>query len=453
MHLTEDTVEKLLKGQLAGEEKDQAVQHLLSQCPECIQLAHTVAARFGMAYLAGRFRKSKPQRGEPKKEDPVFEKLKGLGPEVRAKLVNERLVAAGQWASLQKHPQARRLAIIAADPVMHTWGLYDRLLDAAREIAPASPERGIEIAFLALAVADQLDPQQYGEARIVDLKAAATAVLGNCKRVAEDFEGARTDLEQALALLQEGTGDPLERANVLSLQGSWNVDLGFFEAGEKLFVQAIQIYEEAGETRLIGRTMLKQATAVGYVDPERAVSILDEATDYINSITEPLLELCMRHSLAVFLNDAGRTQEAIGVLEDSRGLYKQFPNPLFQLRLRWLEGRINRSLQNLREAEETFERVAADFLERGLSQAYLLCSIDLAEVVHAQGDRTRTLQICMSLYRALESWHMHNEGLSVMLLFVNAIREDTVQQQAFLNLARYIRRAWHLPQRVEDPVH
>ena len=452
MHLTEATVEKLLRRQLAGEERDEAVRHLLSQCPECMELAHRVAERFGMAYLAGRFRKPKPHT-EPKRDDPVFEKLKGLGADVRAKLINERLVAVGQWASLEKHPQARRLAIIAADPAMHTWGLYDRLLDAAREIVPAFPEKGVEIALLALAVADELDPQQYGEARIVDFQAAATAVLGNSKRIAEDFEGSRTDLECALAMLQEGTGDPLERANVLSLQGSWHVDLGFFEAGENLFEQAIKIYEEAGEMHLIGRTLISKATAVGYLDPDRAVSILDEATDYINSITEPLLELCMRHSLAVFLNDAGRTQEAIGVLEDSRGLYKQFPNRLYQLRLRWLEGRLNRSLQHLREAEETFERVAADFLERGLSQEYLLCSIDLAEVVYAQGDRTRTLQICTSLHRALESRHMHSEGLSVMILFVKAIREDTVQQQAFLDLARYMRKAWYLPQGIEDLVH
>lgn len=452
MHLTEDTAEKLLKGQLSGEERDDAVRHLLSHCPECIQLAQTVAERFGMAYLAGRFRKPKPRKSEPKKEDPDLEKLKGLGAEERARLIDERLVAAGQWASLQKHPQARRLAIIAADPAMHTWGLYDRLLDAAREIAPASPEQGIEIALLALAVADELNPQRYEEARIVDFKAAATAVLGNCKRIAEDFGGSRTDLERALAMLQDGTGDPLERANVLSLQGSWHVDLGFFEAGENFFEQAIKIYEEAGEMHMIGRTLINKATAVGYTDPDRAVSILDEATDYINSITEPLLELCMRHSLALFLNDAGRTQEAIGVLEDSRGLYKQFPNRLYQLRLRWLEGRINRSLRHLREAEETFERVAADFLERGLPQEYLLCSIDLAEVVYAQGDRTRTLQICTSLYRALESWHMHNEGLSVMLLLVNAIREGTVQEQAFVDLSRYMRKAWYLPQGKEDLV-
>jgi hypothetical protein len=46
MHLTEATVEKLLKGQLAGEERRNS-ETPVSHCPECIQLAHTVAERFG----------------------------------------------------------------------------------------------------------------------------------------------------------------------------------------------------------------------------------------------------------------------------------------------------------------------------------------------------------------------------------------------------------------------
>jgi len=453
MHLTQDVVERLLAEQLTQEERNEAVRHLLSRCAECIQLARTVAKRFGMVYSGGRFRKAKPKKSELKKYDPIFEKLQGLDLDARSKLIHERLIAAGQWASLQKHPQARRLTLISSDPSLHTWGLYDRLLDAAREIAPAHPEKGIEIAILARAVADELEAQRYGATRIVDFQAAALAVLGNCKRIAEDFEGARADLEQALAMLQEGTGDPLEKANVLSLQGSWKVDLGFFEEGERLFRRVIRIYEKVGDERMVGRTLIKQATAVGYVEPDRAVGILDEASGFINSITDPLLELCMRHSLALYLNEAGRTQEAVGVLEDSRGLYKQFPNRLFQLRLHWLEGKINRSLCNLREAEETFERVAADFLEKGFPQEYLLCSIDLAEVVYAQGDRTRTLQICSSLYRSLESWHMHQEGLAVMVLFVNSVREDALQQEAFLHLARYMRKAWHLPQGMEAQVH
>jgi tetratricopeptide (TPR) repeat protein len=291
-----------------------------------------------------------------------------------------------------------------------------------------------------------LDQDVYGEALIADFKAGAIAVRGNCKRVAEDFEGARADLETAWEFLELGTGDVLERANVLSLRGSWNIDLGFFKEAEELLERAINIYKQAADDSMVGRTMVKQAEAIGYHDPERAIPILEEASDYINSIKEPMIELCMRHALAWCLNDAGQVQEAVGVLEDSRGLYRKLRNRAIQFRLHWLEGRINRNLGNLREAEEIFERTATDFLERGLPQEYLLCSVDLAGVVYEQGDRSRTLQICNSLYRSLESWHMHTEGLAVFLLFITSLKEDAVQAKAFEDLARYIRQAWYLPQ-------
>lgn len=224
------------------------------------------------------------------------------------------------------------------------------------------------------------------------------------------------------------------------------MDLGFFKEAEELLERAINIYKQAADDSMVGRTMVKQAEAIGYQVPERAIPILEEASGYVNSIKEPLIELCMRHALAWFLNDAGQTQEALGVLEDSRGLYRKFRNRSIQFRLHWLEGRINCGLGNLREAEEIFERTATDFLERGLPQEYLLCGVDLAAVVYVQGDRTRTIQICNSLYRSLESWHMHTEGLAVFLLFITSLKEDALQVNAFEDLARYIRQAWYLPQ-------
>lgn len=439
MHLTEDTLERLTRGQLSQQERNETIRHLLSRCPECLQLVRAFVDRFATDYSAD--------------YGPIFESLSEDVTRGREELLHERLLAAVQWASLQRQPSAHRSAIISDDPTMHTWGMYERLLQEAKAIGPDHPQSGIEIAQLAILVADMLDPTKYGETRVADFKAAALAMLGNYKRVAEDFEGARVDLEHALAMLETGTGDPLERARILSLQGSWHVDLGFFEQAERLFTRAIRIYEKIGDDHMVGRTLLKQATAVGYVDPERAVSILDEASDHINSIAEPLLELCMRHSLALYLNDAGRTKEAVGVLEDSRSLYKQFSDRTIQLRLHWLEGKIARNLRHLREAEKAFEKVATGFLDKGLAQEHLLCSIDLAEVVHVQGDRGRTLQICTSLYQVLEAWHMHTEGLSVMLLFVKALREDNLKGDAFLSLIRYMQKAWHLPQGVEDLVH
>ncbi len=451
-HLTEHTVQKLVAGELAGAERKAAVRHLLTNCPDCVQLARRAAVGAGLVYSSGRFKRVKPGKKEQKKFD-AFERLGTKQTEIRARIQSERLRAAGQWASLQKHPRAKQLALIDSDSKMHTWGLYDTILEAARQTAATRPDQAIETADLAFAVAAGLDPQVYGEALVTDFKAGALAVRGNCRRVAQDFEGSRRDLEAALDLFEQGTGDILERANVLSLQGSWSRDLGFYQEAEALFQKAIHNYQRAGDEPMVGRTLVKQAGAVGYIDPERAILILEEASDFVNSIKEPLIELCMRHELAWFLNDAGKVQQALGVLEDSRGLYRKFPNRAIHFRLHWLEGRINRSLGNLREAEEIFDKTALDFLDRGFPQEYLLCSVDLAEVVYAQGDRTRTLQICSSLYRSLESWHMHAEGLAVMLLFVSAVKDNTLQERAFLNLGRYLRKAWHLPQRVEDPVH
>jgi tetratricopeptide (TPR) repeat protein len=445
-HLTEDMVWKLMAGALKREERNEAVKHLLTGCPQCVSLARSAAASAGLMYSAGRFKRPKPGKQERKKLDAVFETLGVKHEEVRARIQQERLLAAGQWASLQKHPRARQLALIDADVKMHTWGLYDTILEAARQTVVTKPEQAIEIAELALAVAMSLDKAAYGENLIADFKAVAIAIRGNCKRVAENFEGARADLEMARELLEAGSGDVLERANILSLQGSWNIDLGFFKEAEGILQKAISIYRQAADDSMVGRTLVKQAVAVGYHEPERAVLILEEASGYVNSIKEPLIELCMRHALAWCLNDAEKTQEAIGVLEDSRVLYRKFPNRVIQFRLHWLEGRINRSLGNLREAEEIFGKTALDFLDRGLPQEYLLCSVDLAGIVYAQGDRTRTLQICNSLYRSLESWHMHSEGLAVFLLFITALKEGAVQQSAFEDLFRYLRQAWYLPQ-------
>jgi tetratricopeptide (TPR) repeat protein len=445
-HLTEDTARKLVVGGLKQEERNEAVRHLLTGCPQCVSLARGVAASAGLVYSAGRFKRPKNGKREQKKLDAVFERLGVKHQEVRARIQQERLLAAGQWASLQKHSRARQLALIDTDAKLHTWGLYDTILEAARQTAVTKPEQAIQIADLALAVAMSLDMEAYGENLITDFRAAAIAVRGNCKRVAEDFEGARADLEMAWELLETGSGDVLERANVLSLRGSWNTDLGFFKEAEGLLQKAISIYKQAADEPMVGRTMVKQAVSVGYQEPERAVLILEEASGYVNSIKEPLIELCMRHALAWCLNDAEKTQEAIGVLEDSRILYRKFPNRAIQFRLHWLEGRINRSLGNLREAEEIFNKTALDFLDRSLPQEYLLCSVDLAGVVYAQGDRARTLQICNSLYRSLESWHMHSEGLAVFLLFITALKEGAVQQSAFEDLFRYLRQAWYLPQ-------
>jgi tetratricopeptide (TPR) repeat protein len=440
MHLTDETVEQLLRAEISGSERKQAIRHLLLGCEECRRLARAMARRLGVE-LASDWTGDEAEDAY----DRVFDHVGQSAVAALRRLEEESAAAPTLWASLREHSPARRADAVASDPRMQTWGLYNLLLQTARKTTPAAPEQALEIAELALAVADHLDPAVYTEPRVTDFQAAALAVRGNCKRVLEDFDGAGTDLDEAAELLRQGSGDPLEKAAILSYQGSFLTDIGLYEKARKTLDRAILIYRKAGDEAKIGRTLLQQSAAVGYTDPAGAVAILKEAGHFLDRSREPFLELCRRHNLALFLNDAGSPAEALHVLEDSWNLYQQFPD--HSLRLSWLEGKIERSLGNLHSAGEIFERAAAGFLARSQFQEHLLASLDLAEACYAQGDRERTLEICTGLQKALESWNMHAEGMATMMLFVSSLRESQVEQDAFLRLAQTLRRGWHRPQR------
>ena len=410
-HFTAETVRRFVKGEIPSQERNGAVRHLLARCPHCARLARSAGAG---------------AEGGKRMLDSILDRLEARQREITERIQRERSLAARQWASLQKRSRAQRPALIEANPQMHTWGLYDTLLESARRTTSRNPKRASEVAGLALAVAMSLDKDTYGENLIADYKTAAMAVRGNCKRVAGDFEGARADLEAAWQLLEAGTGDALERAHVLMLGGSWNIDLGFLEKAETLLEKAIRIYRRAADNSGAGRTMIVQARAIASHDTERAILVLEEASGYIDALQEPRTELCRRHNLAWYLTEAGRPLEAARVLRDSRALYRKFRDPEIQFQLRWLEGRIHRGLGNLSKAEKLLERAATDCLERGLVQEYLFCGLELATLLSECGDRKRALQICSSLYRLFPFWGMHREWMAAFLLLIAWLSQEDV---------------------------
>src|SRR5215213_9711628 len=99
MHLTEKAIERLIQGDLPREERKAAVRHLLTRCPECVRLAQTVAAR--------RFRRGRPGRAGVEIYDRIFKRVEGAVSSLQEKFYRERLLASGQWASLEKLAQAQ----------------------------------------------------------------------------------------------------------------------------------------------------------------------------------------------------------------------------------------------------------------------------------------------------------------------------------------------------------
>lgn len=435
-HVSKELFQRFFRSELSRRDTRQVVRHLLRGCGTCLETAIQVGAEEGFVYSRG---------DDSERYNETFQRVLGSVDEIAAELARERLRGIGLWHILEKHNPDRQLALVREDPRMHNWGLYDRLLEKCREMGFRAPAYAVQIAELALAAVETLDPAHYGEERIADCRTAALAALGNARRLASDFAGAESALQAAEGELSRGTGDPLEKAGLLSLRASLHKDLGEFEQAEDILDRAIAIYRSLKDEHLEGRTLLQQADTVGYTNPERAIKLAQDGLALIDPLREPRLEWCGRHTLALFLNDAGRPREALAMLEISRPLYAQFRDPWTRTRLHWLEGKIARGLGDLAEAEEIFKRLWYDLQDPAYAHELTLLSIDLMEVYVARGKHEEALELAEEFVPLLKGWGLHAEGLATWLLMERAVRERRAEAETFRRMAEYISRAWHRP--------
>ncbi len=341
-------------------------------------------------------------------------------------------------------PEERR-ALAIADRDYHHWGFFRALLDAAHAYSRTDPREAVNIVELALAVSEILDVRAVGgDEAATDMRANGYAILGNARRLASDFQGAREAINEAWRLNEAGTGDPLERAAIISFDASYIRMMGEFETAESVLEEALKIYATAGDQHMQGRILIQMGDAVGYVNPERGIGHLKRAVELISVSREPRLELCAQHDLAHFLSDAGRPEEALALLDRSRPLYKQFPDDWTQQRLHWLEGKIARSLGHLDEAANIFRQVWEGFRGLDLHFPLVMVSIDLAETYVAQGSHATAARLSAEVYSILSAWGVSRHALSAWLILENAVALHQAED-LFGKIRSYFRRRWNNP--------
>jgi hypothetical protein len=148
--------------------------------------------------------------------------------------------------------------MVRNDERLHHWGLFDLLLEKSREAADRDTAESVSLAELALAVAERLDPEIYGEERVSDFKTAALGALGDARRIAGDFAGARLAFSQARINLEMGTGDLIEEAGLLGGLVKLLCDLGEYGKAAQTLQRASSLYRRMGDSHLSGVTVPRQ---------------------------------------------------------------------------------------------------------------------------------------------------------------------------------------------------
>ncbi len=364
----------------------------------------------------------------------------------QTQLADEQAQVPRLLSELLDHPPERRRVLVRNSRRFQTWALCEALLEQCHEWGFKEPRKAVELAELAILVAERLESPYVSEALLNDLKARAWACLANARRISGEIRAADKDFRVAESFVEKGTGDLLEKARILYMKASLRGDQRRYDEAQRLLDRVVSIYHRAGERHLLGESVLKKGLFHGYAgQSEEGIQYLRQALQLIDPQQDPRLVLATRHNLILFLNESERSEEALALLEETRPLYKQFGDPINLLRLRWLEGRIAVELGRFEAAEGAFQEVRAEFTRRGMGCDAALVSLDLAGICARQGRIQGLRRLAEEMLPIFQSTDLHREAIAALLVFRRSAQLEQVTLGLIRELSDYLERSRNNP--------
>lgn len=236
-------------------------------------------------------------------------------------------------------------------------------------------------ARLARLMAERCSTEKAGSGTLLaDLRARAWGQLGNALRVTGRLREAERALGVAEAYAAAGTADPMLRVDLFCLRASLYTSQRQFDPAVALLVEAEAICHREGALGALPQCLLRRALATVYSgDPELAIQLLDQAIPLIDARDHHLL-FAAYHNLIYCYIEAGRLQEGLALVAQTRNLSGGVRDDLLGVRVIWLEGRILCELGLLEEAEAQFCRARDSFTERDLGYDAALVALELTAV-------------------------------------------------------------------------
>lgn len=400
VHPSRETLRLLVQGTAGAAEVREAVRHLLQGCASCSR--EIEQAR-------------RSQKLAPASYDDAIQRLRRKIAEGGLEALRAPESPRALYAELLAHEAVEGLAQVHSTRRYASLALCELLLQKSRELGISDPARARKAAEIAVRVAEQLDMDLYGAPVVQDLRAVAWAYLAETRRVQAEVGLAASAMEKAEQLLEDGSGDPLAQAELLTLKASLAGYCGRFEESLGLLNRAAAIYRHLGERHLLGRTLLKKGTILGNAGQHpAALRLIRRSIDLIDPAREPRLIVCATHNLIWFLHESGQEGEVTACLDGARRLYEKAGDRRHLNRLRWLEGKL---ASGSREAEGPLLAAREGLAREGLAYEAALAAMDLA-VLYVQERREADMRrLADQIYPLFRSDDMYQETTAALHSF------------------------------------
>jgi tetratricopeptide (TPR) repeat protein len=422
IHLTAEIVAALRRGDLdQGTFSTILYDHLRALCPTC-------RAELGRPQPAER-EPGSPEAAIP----PAVLRLGALGHSAE-EIERARRAAVTDLAFLEKLPRERQRERVARAWKRFRGVLFAELLLArARRCLPQDALGALHYASLAERAAEW--GQGADETALVALahRANATRILGNRREAGRLFGHARHRIRV------QGITDLATFAEVDWLEGVLAKDLRRLDEADKLLSRSLILYSILGDSLGSVRPMLSLCDLeVHRGRHETAAGLAEEALDLLEGRDEPRLRLMARFNLARARAESGGHAEAREALRDLAPLLAEFPDPWTLLRARWLEGTVAAGVGEDPAAEAAFRDVRAGFIREGLGYDTALVSLDLAAVLLGASRWSEAKELAGEMTRLFAAEDMDREAVAALLLFQEAVRQETATVEGVRELRVYL---------------
>lgn len=446
-HPEREALLSFLLASLTETEDQRILRHLETGCARCLELlrqAAPAARAEAHAALAGRsiFLGDGPA-GALEQATARAERL-GLLVEL------ERRAAPERMAELLKLPPHERREAVRSGRRYQTLGLAERLTDESRRQVFHDVVVAREVAALAVEVVESLDRRAYPGGVIVDATALAWAASGNAERVACDPFTADRHLRTAVELIERGSGDPLARADILSLLGSLRIAQSRYREAIRGLEEAARLYRGQADVSGEARTLVKMGMAASSADePQAAARFFEQALGILPGDDHHRLRLFAVLGLALAQTDAGQPASAHEILQAFESeLDEHLDDFASRQRVLWLRGRIAAGLGESERAERYLDILRSEYLDREMFYYYAAATLDLAALYLEQGRNREVREVTQQIVPLFACGRFHRHALAALAAFLQAAEAETAQADLARRLTRYLMQAQdnpHLP--------
>ncbi len=350
-----------------------------------------------------------------------------------AELLWRRLKERGRTAT------ERRVLVENTEKFRH-WGLVERVCAESIEKAANHPREALELAELALYIAERVPGDAAWRARLAGI---AGVHVANGQRVCNDLHAMETALKRGLKLWEEGaSGDPglLNPAVVPWIEAACRREQRRFKEALKRIDQALEL--DRGDLR--GKILLsKSAILAIHGDLEGMTAVLHEAAPLIDGKKEPRVAFGLEFNLLSGLCRQGRAEEATPRLNGVRRLAERLGEPLDLARAVWLGGLAAAGIGQTAEAEGAFKQARCDF--ETLAYDYALVSLDLSLVLLEQDRHGEVRTIAEEMLEIFKRLEIDREALMALQIFCEAAKREVATVYLTRRVLRFLLRAQQDP--------